>query len=130
VGRQSLTRSQSLVEDRSLRAECAVWRAFCPVAAILPQRPGPRCQVRTHLDVLAANPPSGQSIRIDVNDVVSASMVQPDHAAPVVSGTTDVGDCRLHASARIDRYAHRVGPRGIIGRYVDVEFDLVATPMT
>jgi polyisoprenoid-binding protein YceI len=48
----------------------------------------------------------------------------------IVSGTTDIGDCRFHARARIDRYAHRVGPRGIVGRYVDVEFDIVGTPTT
>jgi polyisoprenoid-binding protein YceI len=41
---------------------------------------------------------------------------------------TDVG-CRFHARTRIDRYAHHVGPRGIIGRYVDVEFDIVGTPV-
>jgi polyisoprenoid-binding protein YceI len=36
--------------------------------------------------------------------------------------------CRFRATARIDRYAHRVGPRGILGRYVLVEFDIFGTP--
>lgn len=44
------------------------------------------------------------------------------------SGITDVRGCRFHARARIDRYAHGVGPRGIVGRYVDVQFDILGTP--
>lgn len=44
------------------------------------------------------------------------------------SGTTDVRGCRFHARARIDRYAYGVGPRGILGRYVDVQFDVVGSP--
>ena len=43
------------------------------------------------------------------------------------SGTADAGGCRFRAQARIDRHAYRVGPRGIIGRYVDVEFDIVGS---
>jgi polyisoprenoid-binding protein YceI len=51
-------------------------------------------------------------------------------AAPVtlelVSATSVAGGCRFRARGRVDRYAHRVGPRGILGRYVDVELDIVA----
>lgn len=43
------------------------------------------------------------------------------------SATTDADGCRFRAHARIDRYAYRVGPPAILGRYVDVEFDIVAT---
>jgi polyisoprenoid-binding protein YceI len=35
------------------------------------------------------------------------------------------GGCRFRACARIDRDAYGAGPRGILGRYVEVEFDVV-----
>jgi len=41
------------------------------------------------------------------------------------SADADDGDCRFHARARIDRQAYGVGPRGIIGRYIEVELDVV-----
>jgi len=49
-------------------------------------------------------------------------------AAPValelVEGTADATGCRFTARGRIDRYAHKVGPRGIVGRYLDAEFEV------
>ncbi|HLL67693.1 MAG TPA: YceI family protein [Micromonosporaceae bacterium] len=51
--------------------------------------------------------------------------------APIVleldSGTSDVAGCRFRAHARVDRYAFRVGLRGIAARYTDVEFDIVGS---
>ncbi len=41
------------------------------------------------------------------------------------SAGADTGGCRFHARARIDRQAYGVGPRGILGRYLEVEFDVV-----
>jgi polyisoprenoid-binding protein YceI len=38
------------------------------------------------------------------------------------------GSVRFQATARVDRHAYRVGPRGFLARYVDVEFDLLAIP--
>jgi polyisoprenoid-binding protein YceI len=46
----------------------------------------------------------------------------------LTAGSADGAGCRFRARTRIDRYAHRVGPRGIIGRYLDVEFDIVGAP--
>ena len=46
----------------------------------------------------------------------------------ITSGGADPGGCRFQARARIDRYAHRVGPRGIIGRHLDVTFDILGVP--
>ncbi len=43
----------------------------------------------------------------------------------VHSGTAEPDGCRFRARARIDRYAHHVGPRGIVGRYLNAEFDIV-----
>ena len=48
----------------------------------------------------------------------------------VTSGTTDAAGCRFHAKTRIDRYAHRVGPRGILSRYTDLDLDIVGSPAT
>jgi polyisoprenoid-binding protein YceI len=45
-----------------------------------------------------------------------------------ISGTAGADGCRFQAKTRIDRYAYRVGPRGIIGRYLDVELDVVGSP--
>jgi polyisoprenoid-binding protein YceI len=44
------------------------------------------------------------------------------------STTTDANGYRFRARARIDRYAYRVGSRGFVGRYVNVEFDIVGSP--
>lgn len=46
----------------------------------------------------------------------------------VTSGGADVGGCRFRACARVDRYAHRVGPRGVIARHLDVELDILGVP--
>ena len=46
----------------------------------------------------------------------------------VEAGSADADGCRFRARARVDRYAYRVGPRGIIGRYIDVELDIVGSP--
>jgi polyisoprenoid-binding protein YceI len=54
-------------------------------------------------------------------------------AAPAVlelySISKDADDLRVRARTRVDRHAHRVGPRGVIGRYLDIELDIVGTPV-
>jgi polyisoprenoid-binding protein YceI len=49
-------------------------------------------------------------------------------AAPVAlelsSAGAEAGGCRFRARARIDRGAHGVGPRGVLGRYLEVEVDV------
>jgi polyisoprenoid-binding protein YceI len=47
----------------------------------------------------------------------------------ITSAMADTEGCRFSARTRIDRYAHRVGPRGIAGRYLDVELDIVGAPV-
>lgn len=50
--------------------------------------------------------------------------------APVVlrltSGAPTPDGCRFQASVRIDRYAHRVGMRGVVARHLDAVIDVVA----
>jgi polyisoprenoid-binding protein YceI len=44
------------------------------------------------------------------------------------SATAGADGCRFRARARVDRYAYKVGIRGIVNRFIDVEFDILGTP--
>lgn len=45
-------------------------------------------------------------------------------ALAVSTAGGDASGCRFRARAHIDRRAHGVGPRGLIGRYLDLELDV------
>lgn len=59
--------------------------------------------------------------RLTVRGVTAPVVLHLDGGAPTADG------CRFQATVRIDRYAHRVGMRGVVARYLDAEIDVVAT---
>lgn len=59
--------------------------------------------------------------RLTVRGITAPVVLKLDSGAPTADG------CRFAATVRIDRYAHRVGIRGVIARYLDAELDVVAT---
>jgi polyisoprenoid-binding protein YceI len=44
------------------------------------------------------------------------------------SATAGADGCRFRARARVDRYVYKVGIRGIVGRFLHVEFDILGSP--
>jgi polyisoprenoid-binding protein YceI len=44
------------------------------------------------------------------------------------SAWRDGSSCRFHARTKVDRWAYRVGVRGMLARYVDLTFDIYGTP--
>lgn len=59
--------------------------------------------------------------RLTVRGVTAPVVLHLDSGGPTTDG------CRFRATVRIDRYAHRVGIRGIVARYLDADIDVVAT---
>jgi polyisoprenoid-binding protein YceI len=44
------------------------------------------------------------------------------------SATAGAEGCRFRARTRVDRYAYKVGIRGIVGRFIDIDLDILGTP--
>jgi polyisoprenoid-binding protein YceI len=59
--------------------------------------------------------------RLTVRGITAPVVLHLDSGAPTADG------CRFRATVRIDRYAYRVGIRGIVARYLDADIDVVAT---
>lgn len=72
---------------------------------------------------------SGRLARVGKRWLLHATLTVRGTSAPVAlelsSADDDAGGCRFRARARIDRRAYGVGPRGFLGRYLEVEFDVV-----
>jgi polyisoprenoid-binding protein YceI len=72
---------------------------------------------------------SGRLVRDGDRWLLHGTLTVRGVTAPVVlelnSAGAEAGGCRFRARARIDRWAHGVGPRGVLGRYLEVEFDVV-----
>lgn len=66
---------------------------------------------------------------LTVRGVTAPVTLRLDGAEPLDGAAGPVaGGWRLRAAVRVDRYRYRVGPRGVIARWLDADLDLVAVP--
>lgn len=78
----------------------------------------------------AARTADGWEVRgeLTVRGVTAPITLRLAGAEPLDGAGPDAGGWRLRAAVRVDRYRYRVGPRGVVARWLEADLDVVAVP--